>query len=144
MCVLLVALSLFPHFDNECNLWCDLLHDTHSSVVFWWPSRKPMKVHRVHKCFLEFGQRIEFTQSLCVVEQKHLHNFKNVEAMNCGWLEILKRDTSSLSHLVIQPGENSSWTHGQSWKYVALPFCRKQAFVQLFLSKATSFVLTNA
>lgn len=64
--------------------------------------------------------------------------------MNCGWLEILKRDTSSLSHLVIQPGENSSWTHGQSWKYVALPFCRKQAFVWLFLSKATSFVLTNA
>lgn len=103
-----------------------------------------MKVHRVHKCFLEFEQHIEFAHSLCAVEQKHLHNFKNVEAMNCGWLEILKRDASSLSHLVIQPGENSSWTHGQSWKYVALPFCRKQAFVWLFLSKATSFVLTNA
>lgn len=37
---------------------------------------------------------------------------------NCHRIEILKRETSSLSHPVIQPGENSSWTHGQSWKYV--------------------------
>lgn len=42
------------------------------------------------------------------------------KTVNCYRREILKRETFPLSHPVVQPVENSSWTHGQSSKYVAL------------------------
>jgi len=42
--------------------------------------------------------------------------------MNWSGIQILKIETASFSHPVIQPGENPSWTHGQSWKYVDQSF----------------------